>query len=161
MKYAHNNLLKRFSLLSTMALTALTVSGCGSYIPDTSFSLTPSAQEQLEMLGRITVEETNALVSMKCVSEDRGWVGYILVSGNGDSGDDYSKWGCGNELLDLNCPDFIVTPVDGLANVSFLSGLKSEYSREDVLACVNTAIKIAPTEIKPKDARVKNADSWD
>jgi hypothetical protein len=151
----------RHSLLCACALASLLVIGCGSDIPDTSFSLTQDVQKRLESLELVTIEKTNAVSSLRCVSGYNGWSGYFVVSGIASSSDDYSKWGCGDQLTKLNCPEFVIKPQNGLANVTFLSGLKSEHSRNDVLACVNAAIAIAPTETRPRDAIIANLNSWE
>ena len=146
-------------ILSCVAL--LLVGGCSdNLIPDQDIKISPRLLTKLEQLNAVELMRNPVMYTTKCRFFEAGETGYYLISDNNSLNDDYAKWKCASELKYHKCPDFNVTPRNGLASVHVTRGSTEDYSIHDLERCIVNAIEYAPEESIPTSEEVSNRDSW-
>lgn len=146
-------------LLSCMTL--LFVIGCSdNLIPDQDIEISPRLLTKLEQLNAVQLVRNPIMYTTECRFFEAGETGYYLISDNNSLNDDYAKWKCASELKYNKCPDFYVTPRNGLASIHVTRGSIEDYSIYDLERCIINAIEYAPEESIPTSKEVFNRESW-
>ena len=156
-------LLRVSQCAAVIGVTALLLTGCEKMIPNTPVSITEEQRTILDALEPIQISRATNRNFFDIQCEDRnaiGTTGYYLTAKNTSMDSKEAVWVCAQKMKHLKCPDMAVISKNNNALAVEIDAYQTEYSKEDVEACVISAIENAPTVLRDTSKSAENKKSW-
>lgn len=141
----------------------LLLTGCAEQIPDTPIEVSAKQLRTLEALQpiHITRATSHNLYDIRCQDRNNiGTTGYYLTANHTSMNDREAKWVCAHKMKFLTCPNMAIVSKNGQALGIDIDAKRSEYSKQDIEACVIGAIDNAPTALRATSEEIENENSW-